>query len=170
MVASVGGKVVTDKCWQILVGDNILQARNVQPSCALENILIGPGRMLPGNPIGKHIVPSVEEKSETEKCWVLVGSRIAEDIHVAGVRWFHDMGCGKVVEGNPLGIVRRITIVGHSESPVGITPHEGDPGLGGRVNEAPVDPSCHVVLLLPENISNLTKFQIELKNTSACFI
>ena len=73
MVASVGGKVVTDECWQILVCDDVLEARNVKASCALENILVGPGRMLPGNPICKHIMPSVEEKSKTEKCWVLVG-------------------------------------------------------------------------------------------------
>ena len=46
--------------------------RHVSTS-ALENILVGPGRMLPGNAIGEHIMPSVEEKSKTEKCWVLVG-------------------------------------------------------------------------------------------------
>ena len=119
--------------------------------------------MLPGNPIGKHIMPSVEEKSKAEKCRVLVGPRISQDVHVAGVGRFHDMGSGKVVEGNPLGVVRRITIVGHSESPVGITPHKGDPGLGGRVDEAPVDPSCHVVFLLPEFFSNLTNLKMEIE-------
>ena len=81
---------------------------------------------------------------------------IAQDVHAAGVRWFHDMGSRKVVEGNPLGVMWRISIVGHSESSVGITPHEGDPRLGGRVDEAPVDPSCHVILLLPEHNSNWT--------------
>ena len=121
--------------------------------------------MLSGNPIGKHIMPSVEEKSKAEKCWVLVGPWIAQDVHVAGVRWFHDMRSRKVVERNPLGVMWRITIVGHSQSSVGITPHEGDPRLSGRVDEAPVDPSCHVVLLLPEHSSNWTD---EFNNTNTC--
>ena len=149
MVAGVGGEVVADEGRQVLVGDDVLQARDVQASRALEDILVRPGGMLPSNPIREHIVPAVEEEAKAEQSRVLVGSRVAQDVHVARVRGLHDVRGGEVVKRNPLCVVGRVTVVGHSESSVGITPHQRDPGLGGRVDEAAVDPGRHVVLLLP---------------------
>ena len=106
--------------------------------------------MLLGNSLGEDIVPPVEEKSEAEERWVLVGPGVSQHVHVRRVSWLHDVRRWKVVKGNPLRVVRWVAVLGHPQPALGVAPHEGNPRLSGRVDEAAVDPSCHVVLLLPE--------------------
>ena len=150
MVAGVGREVVAYKGRQVFVGDDVLQARDVQTSRALENVFVRPRGMLLGNSLSENIVPAVEEKSEAEERWVLVGPGVAQHVHVRRVCWLHDVRRREVVKRHPLRVVRWVAVLGHPQPALGVAPHEGNPRLSGRVDEATIDPGRHVVLLLPE--------------------
>ena len=89
-------------------------------------------------------------KWEHAECWVLVGPGVAQHVHVRRVCWLHDVWRREVVEGNPLRVVRWVAVLGHPQPALGVAPHQGNPRLSGRVDEAAVDPGRHMVLLLPE--------------------
>lgn len=167
LVPGVGWQGLAQERGQILVCDDVLQDRDVEPPGALEHVLVPPGGMLGLDPGGQHVVPPVEEDGKGEERGVLIdpevtsqgtschqslivtqGSpRVTQDIHPARVCRLLYVRRREVVHGDPHGVVGRVAAGRHLEAPVLEGPHGGDPGLGRGVDEAAINPGRYLVFL-----------------------
>lgn len=78
LVPGVVRERLAQKCRDVLVGDDVLDGGNDDTTGSLENVFVGPVRVVFLDAVGDDVVPPEEEDADGEEGRVLVGSGVAQ--------------------------------------------------------------------------------------------